>query len=136
STDPYFDEAACGLSMASDSSEPCYSVGSRVEVDWPLLTGGFAPFHATVVAIASRKRKADADSHSTTGDFKYLLRWQDGASDCWQTLRKLSHRPVAQKGDTMPWKDKCEAADHAETPLAAYRDVARILHYVAEHLGK
>ncbi|CAE7384952.1 unnamed protein product [Symbiodinium sp. CCMP2592] len=70
------------------------------------------------------------------GHFKYLLRWQDGASDCWQTLRKLSHRPVAQKGATMPWKDKCEAADHAETPLAAYQDVARILHRVAEHLGK
>ena len=73
------------------------------------VLGGTGSFRASVRLV--RKSK---------GGFRYLLRWEDEKT--WSSL-KLPHRKVRKVPGA--WQRSSEPADHAETPLKAYEDLAR-----------
>lgn len=107
---------------------PIYALGDELEMDWPLEGGGLGSFRATVIGIAARA----PERRQVPGAFRYRLRWRDG-TESWVGLR-LPHRAVNRTPGA--WQKSGDEADHAETPLKAYEDVARFLDAVASSLGK
>lgn len=87
------------LSRASGRlSAHMYTVGTKVEVLWPLEDGSSSMCTATIARLKTKKDKP----------VKYLLEWDDGSPSMWSKLRVqhtiVSHRKEVKEEKAKPKK--------------------------------
>jgi hypothetical protein len=104
-------------------SLPVVFPGTRLRIRWPLTDGTDGSFLATI-----------AEVRKTSSGFRYLLRWEDRTAPLWSRLRHSTYT-VEPHAKAPTWSPDCQEADHAETPLIAYRHIALLLERVAQSMG-
>lgn len=118
------------------------AVGDRLRVWWEHEDEQAEMWYECEV-VESRPRKVRRKSRCAISEHIFLLKF--GADD--KKWTRLAHRPqypltasadIEQKtaatgGNTHSWE--CDSADHAETPLQAYRDIVPLLGWIARKKG-